>query len=118
MSYLLFWLTMVPESILFVSVSGSDWDLVQKSLIVCLCVCVCVFEGVCVCVYMCMCKRERFYLKNYTMSYLLFWLTMVPQSILFVGVSCSDWDLIQESLIVCVYVFLCGCECMCVCVCV
>ncbi len=42
-------------------------------------------------------ERERDYLENYSMSYLLFWLTMVPENILFVSVPGSDWDLIKES---------------------
>jgi hypothetical protein len=55
-------------------------------------VCVCVFKkerGT---------EREGYYLENY----LLFWLTVVPESILFVGVSGSNRDLIEESICVCV----------------
>jgi hypothetical protein len=67
---------------------------------------------VCLCVYGYVQEREILHSKKMYLT----WLTVVPKSILFMGVSGSDWDLIQESLIVCVYVFLYGCECMCVCV--
>ncbi len=65
-------------------------------------------------VYICVCARERFYLKNYSMSYLLFWLTVVPKSILFMGVPCSDGYLIEESVrsvCVCVCVYICTYVC-------